>query len=195
MNAFLLPLLGYLCGSLSWAIWIPRWRSGVDIRTVGSGHATTTNVIRTLGPAWGALVLVLDITKGFVPVALGLYLGLAWYWPVLAGVGAVAGHVWPVFAGFRGGMGLAATGGGLLALYPLAFPIALGLLIALLLTLRHGARASVFTALLMAPIFAVLHFPIPLVWFTALAGGLLALRFAADWRRQYRELWLDRERQ
>ncbi len=104
----LLPLLllvfGYLSGSLPWAVWITRWRSGQDIRQVGSGHATTTNVIRTLGAGWGALVLTLDIAKGFLPVFLSLRLDLAWYWPVLVGVCATAGHIWPLFANLRGGM-------------------------------------------------------------------------------------------
>ncbi len=189
----LLLVLGYVSGSLPWAVWMTRWRSGQDIRQVGSGHATTTNVIRTLGVGWGALVLALDIAKGFLPVFLSLRLDLAWYWPVLVGVCATAGHIWPLFANLRGGMGLATSSGGLLALYPLTFPLALGVLIALLLILRHGARAGVFTALSMAPLFALLRFPASVVWFAALAGVLLAVRFAGDWQRQYRELWLDRD--
>ncbi len=186
-------LLGYLSGSLSFAVWITRWRTGTDIRATGSGHATTTNVIRTQGFGWGALVLLLDITKGFLPVYLVLRLDAPWYWAVLTGVCAVAGHIWPLFAGFRGGMGLATTAGGLLALYPLSFPVGLGILIVLLLTLRHGARASVFAALALAPVYIALHFPANVVWFAALDGVLIAVRFASDWQRQYRELWLDRE--
>ncbi|RMF49321.1 MAG: glycerol-3-phosphate acyltransferase [Anaerolineae bacterium] len=186
-------LLGYLSGSLPFAVWITRWRTGTDIRATGSGHATTTNVIRTQGFGWGALVLLLDITKGFLPVYLVLRLDAPWYWAVLTGVCAVAGHIWPLFAGFRGGMGLATTAGGLLALYPLSFPVGLGILIVLLLTLRHGARASVFAALALAPVYIALHFPANVVWFAALDGVLIAVRFASDWQRQYRELWLDRE--
>ena len=190
---FLFPLIGYLSGSLPFAVWVTHWRKGIDIRTAGSGHATTTNVIRTLGFGWGALVLVLDIAKGFLPVWLALRFGGAWYWPVLAGVCAVAGHIWPLFADFRGGMGLATTAGGLLALYPLSFFIALGVLIAVLLLWRHGARATVLTAVILPPAFYLLRFPASLVWFAFLDAVLVALRFAADWRREYRELWLDRE--
>ncbi len=186
--------LAYLSGSLPFAVWVARWRNGIDIRSTGSGHATTTNVIRTLGFGWGALVLLLDIAKGFVPVFLALRSGAApWPWAALTGVCAVAGHIWPLFASLRGGMGLATTSGALLALYPLSFPVALGTLIALVLTLRHGARASVVAALLLPLVFAALRFPSPLVRFAVLDGALIAVRFASDWRRQYRELWLDRE--
>ncbi len=189
----LFPLLGYISGSLPFAVWITRWRKGIDIRAAGSGHATTTNVIRTLGFGWGALVLVLDTAKGFLPVYLALRAGGAWYWPVLTGVCAVAGHIWPLFADFRGGMGLATTSGGLLALYPLSFFLALGVLIAILLVWRHGARATVLTAVILPPVFYLLRFPAPLVWFAVLDAVLIALRFLSDWRREYRELWLDRE--
>ncbi len=186
--------LAYLSGSLPFAVWVAHWRKGIDIRSTGSGHATTTNVIRTLGFGWGALVLLLDIAKGFLPVFLALRSGAAaWPWAALTGVCAVAGHIWPLFAALRGGMGLATTSGALLALYPLSFPVALGTLIVLVLTLRHGARASVFAALLLPLVFAVLRFPASLVRFAVLDGALIAVRFASDWRRQYRELWLDRE--
>ena len=66
------PLLGYLSGSLPFAIWITRLAKNVDVRDAGSGHATTTNTIRQAGFGWGALVLILDITKGFLPTYLAL---------------------------------------------------------------------------------------------------------------------------
>ena len=73
--AFLLPALGYLCGSLPFSIWITRRVKGVDVRAAGSGHATTTNTIRQAGFGWGALVLLLDIAKGFLPTYLALHVG------------------------------------------------------------------------------------------------------------------------
>jgi glycerol-3-phosphate acyltransferase PlsY len=72
---FLFPILGYVSGSLPFSIWVTRYVKGVDVRAAGSGHATTTNTIRQAGFGWGALVLVLDIAKGFLPVYLALYVG------------------------------------------------------------------------------------------------------------------------
>ncbi len=188
------PLLGYLSGSLTPSIWITRLIKGVDVRDAGSGHATTTNTIRQAGFGWGALVLVVDIAKGFLPTWLALtYAPAIWIVP-LTSAAAVVGHCWPVFAAFRGGMGLACAGGSLLAAEPLAMLVGLGILITLLLTIRHGARASVFTGVLMAPLFWLLGLRGIEFWIAIAVGIVLALRFLIDWNRQYRELWLDREK-
>ncbi len=187
-------LLGYLSGSLTPSIWVTRLVKGVDVRDAGSGHATTTNTIRQAGFGWGALVLTLDIAKGFVPTWLALQFAQAAWMVPLTSAAAVIGHCWPVFAGFRGGMGLACAGGGLLAVEPLAFLTALAILIVLTLTVRHGARASVFTGVLMAPVFWLLGLRAIEFWVAVAIGTVLALRFLIDWNRQYRELWLDRER-
>ena len=187
-------LLGYLCGSLPFAIWITRLFKGVDVREAGSGHATTTNTIRQAGFGPGALVLALDIAKGFLPTWLALRTTsyMPWIAPLTAAL-VVVGHCWPIFAGFRGGMGNASTGGCLLAATPIAFVIGLGILVALTLILRHSARASLLTGLLMAPVFWLLGLGSPVIWIAAGTGIVLAGRFAVDWNRQYRELWLDRE--
>jgi glycerol-3-phosphate acyltransferase PlsY len=192
--ALIFPLLGYLSGSLTPSIWITRLIKGTDVRDAGSGHATTTNTIRQAGFGWGALVLVVDIAKGFLPTWLALaYAPAIWIVPLTAGA-AVIGHCWPVFAGFRGGMGLACAGGSLLAVEPLAMLAALGILITLLLTIRHGARASVFTGVLLAPVFWLIGLRGIEIWIAIAVGVVIALRFLIDWNRQYRELWLDREK-
>jgi glycerol-3-phosphate acyltransferase PlsY len=206
MNIFLsalFPLLAYLCGSLPFSIWITHYVKGVDVRDAGSGHATTTNTIRQAGFGWGALVLILDIAKGFLPTYLALRMGLdttansqsiPTYIIPLTAAGAVLGHCWPLFAQFRGGMGLAPFGGALLAVNWFPFVIGLGLLLLLLVMVRHGARASVLTGILLAPLFWVLQLRGIEFWI-ALAGGLvIAYRFLIDWNRAYRELWLDREK-
>lgn len=197
LSPLLFPLLGYVLGSLPFAIWITRLVKGVDVRDAGSGHATTTNTIRQAGFGWGALVLLLDIAKGFLPVWLALHVGRdgipPYVVPVTAAL-AVAGHCWPLFAQFRGGMGLATAGGALLALSPLAFVLCLGLLILLTLTVRHSARASVFTGVLIAPMLWLFNQRGPVFWAAIGVGLVIAFRFLIDWNRQYRELWLDREK-
>jgi glycerol-3-phosphate acyltransferase PlsY len=195
MLHILIPILGYISGSLPFSIWVTRYIRNVDVRDAGSGHATTTNTIRQAGFGWGALVLILDITKGFIPTYLALrYTSNPWVIAITAAL-AVAGHCWPVFAQFRGGMGLATFGGSLLAVNWFAFVIGLGVLIVLVLVIRHGARASVFTGILLSPTFWLFNLRGFELWI-AIAGGLvIAYRFIIDWNRKYRELWLDREKQ
>jgi glycerol-3-phosphate acyltransferase PlsY len=198
MISILCPALGYLSGSLPFSIWVTRYAKNMDVRDAGSSHATTTNTIRQAGFGWGALVLILDIAKGFLPTYLAMFFvgrdGVSPFIVPLTAALAIVGHCWPVFAQFRGGMGLATFGGSLLAVHWLAFVIGLGLLIVLLLVTRHGARASVFTGILIAPCFWILNLRGTEFW-VAIAGGLvIALRFTIDWNRKYRELWLDREK-
>jgi len=195
--SFFFPLFGYLLGSLPFSIWVTRFVKHVDVRDAGSGHATTTNTIRQAGFGWGALVLILDIAKGFIPTYLALNVGrdiIPPYVVTLTAVFAVAGHCWPVFAQFRGGMGLAAFGGALLATNWFSFFVALGLLLVLMLVLRHSARATVVAGVLVTPLFWLFNLRGLELWI-ALAGGLvISCRFLIDWNRKYRELWLDRER-
>ena len=195
--SLLFPLLGYLSGSLPFSFWVTRYVKDVDVRDAGSGHATTTNTIRQAGFGWGAFVLVLDIAKGFIPAYLTIHVGRDIISPSiipLTAASAIIGHCWPLFAQFRGGMGLATFGGALLAVYWLAFVIGLGVLLLLTVTIHHSARASVFTGILLAPVFWLLGLRGMEFWI-AIAGGLvIAYRFLIDWNRKYRELWLDREK-
>src|SRR4026208_774489 len=102
--SLLLPILGYLSGSLPFSIWVTRFVKGVDVRDSGSGHATTTNTIRQAGFGWGALVLLLDITKGYLPARLAIDYSADTWLIALTAICAVIGHCWPLFAKFRGGM-------------------------------------------------------------------------------------------
>jgi Predicted membrane protein len=187
-------LIGYLSGSLPFAIWITRLVKGVDVRNAGSGHATTTNTIRQAGFLPGALVFILDVAKGFGPTWLALKAApVVWIVPLTAAM-AVIGHCWPVFAGFRGGMGLAPANGGMMAVAPLAILIVYATLGLLTLILRHSARASVVTGILFTPLLWAAGVRGPLLWIGAAVGVVVAFRFMIDWNRRYRELWLDREK-
>lgn len=185
--------LGYLCGSLPFAVWITRLRTGKDVRAGGSGHATATNTIRQAGWKAGALVFGLDLAKGFLPTWLAYQWGSTDWMALAAAATAVFGHCWPMFAGFRGGMGLATSGGVYLAAYPPAFLIGLVLLILLLLLTRHGARSAVIVGLASPWVIWLLGQRGVTIWIAALTGGVIVVRFLLDWNRQYRELWLDRE--
>jgi glycerol-3-phosphate acyltransferase PlsY len=124
--------IGYLLGAVPFGLVVGYLWTGKDIRLSGSGKTGMTNVLRTAGKVPAALVVVGDISKGAVPAILGRF---AWDEPGVAAAGAgaaIVGHVWPVFAGFRGGRGVATAFGGVLALTPLvalAFPLVAALII------------------------------------------------------------------
>lgn len=192
---FIFLITAYLSGSLTFSIWITKLVKKVDVRDSGSGHATTTNTIRQAGWGAGALVLVLDMAKGFIPTFLALkYAPYTWVPPVVAGL-AVAGHCWPIFANFKGGMGLATAGASILAVDLTMGLIGLGILITVVLVIRHSARAAVVVGIILAPIYYLIGERGELIWVTAAVGLVIAIRFTSDWNRQYRELWLDREKQ
>lgn len=117
-------LLGYLSGSIPAAVWVGRIVGGIDIRRQGSGNAGATNVARVLGVRWGILVGLIDILKGFFPVLLlsttaGREFGISAANAGLAiGVAAILGHVFPLFAGFKGGKGVLTALGVFTALLP-----------------------------------------------------------------------------
>ena len=189
---WIFPVVGYLLGSLAFAVWLPRCVAGIDVRHGGSGHAGATNTMRHLGWGWGVAVFVLDALKGYVAVALAQEAGAGAFVLALTAAAAVAGHICPVFADFRGGMGNATTFGALLAVSPLAALLAVGWLIIWLLVLHHSARATVIAALTVWALFWALGLTgAPLAVATGVAPFLI-FRFAQNWRRQYRELWLDR---
>ena len=194
LSSLLFPLIGYLSGSLPFSVWVTRLAKGVDVRNAGSGHATTTNTIRQAGFGWGALVAILDLAKGFIPTFLAVnYSSETWVIVLTAALGVV-GHCWPLFAQFRGGMGLAPFAGALFVVNWISVLIGLGLLLALLFTLRHGARASVLTGILIAPLFWLFNLRGLEFWIALACGVVIAFRFLIDWNRKYRELWLDREK-
>ncbi len=125
--------LGYLFGSVPTGLVVGYLWMRKDIRTVGSGKTGTTNVLRTAGKFAAGIVLLVDVSKGAVPALLGRYVfddsGVA----AAGAAAAIVGHVWPVFAGFRGGRGVASAFGGVLGLAPLislVFPVVALLLVA-----------------------------------------------------------------
>jgi acyl phosphate:glycerol-3-phosphate acyltransferase len=192
LSPLLIFLFAYALGSIPTALWITKVSKGVDIREVGSKHGTATNTLRIAGWLPAVIVLAFDLLKGFLPVFLVLKFSSVHWWVIFAGAAAVAGHCWPIWASFRGGMGLATTGGFILAVNPLAFLIVLALLILVLLTIRHAARAAILTCSAAPFLLFLFHLPWLAVWSIAVAALIVVTRYTSDWNRQYRELWLDR---
>jgi acyl phosphate:glycerol-3-phosphate acyltransferase len=166
----------------------------MDLREGGSGHMTTTNTIRQAGWVAGIMVLILDAAKGLIPTYLAIQLKLPEWAIGLLALFAISGHCWPIFARFRGGMGLAVTAGALLAVSPPAFLISAGILVFFVLVTRHAARGTFFTALISPVGLWLVGLRGVVTWVAVFAGLLLAVRFIVDWNRKYRELWLDRDK-
>jgi glycerol-3-phosphate acyltransferase PlsY len=127
MVTLLLLLLGYSLGSVPTGVLIARWQKGIDIRQHGSGNIGMTNVLRTVGKVGAALTLLGDLAKGLLPVWLARNL-LASPWAIaLVGLAAILGHLYPIFAGFHGGKGVATSLGVFFLLLPV--PLLLSLIV------------------------------------------------------------------
>jgi len=183
---FFPALVGYLFGSLTPSVWLVKFLKKTDIRDHGSGHAGTTNTIRQAGFLPGMLVLIADVAKGSLPVFIFQTYSHSEFAPLIAGVFAVIGHCWPVFAGFRGGMGLATAAGTFLAIAPLSVLAAIALLLGSIAIFRHRARASAITAILLTPLFYLLGYPANYLWMTLAISLVVLIRFLADWNRKYK---------
>ena len=108
----------FLIGAIPWGYVAGKASRGIDLRTVGSGGTGATNVLRTLGPRASAVVALLDILKGVLPVVIARSVGFDSGWVATAAVAAVAGHCWSPFIGFKGGKGVATGAGAAIALFP-----------------------------------------------------------------------------
>ena len=127
----LIIVLSYLAGSIPTSIIVSKLFFGFDIRERGSGNAGGTNAFRILGWKVGLTVMILDLGKGVLATYLISQIrvdSLSWpmvYVQIIAGSAAVIGHIWTIFAGFRGGKGVGTAAGMLLVLYPISFVISL----------------------------------------------------------------------
>ena len=154
VSSLVVFVLSYLVGSIPWGFVIGRIK-GLDIRSHGSGNIGATNVRRVLGRDWGLACLVLDFLKGLLPVLLiGAKLGVALSLApesgrILAAAGAVAGHVWPVWLGFKGGKGVATTIGALLAVSWLAVLIGVATWLIVYYSTRYVSLASICAAVML----------------------------------------------
>jgi acyl phosphate:glycerol-3-phosphate acyltransferase len=126
MKIVALLAFGYLLGSVPSGWLVMKLYRNQDLRKLGSGNIGAANVFRSAGPGAFTATLIADGLKGFIPVMTGIALGLGDQEIALAGIGlaAVIGHTWPIFLGFRGGKGVATSGGVLLALAPVALILA-----------------------------------------------------------------------
>ncbi len=161
----------YLLGSIPSAVWIGKWLHKTDVREHGSGNAGATNVIRVLGWKTGIPVLLIDLAKGWLATMLPVFLNAAepetamlTNLQIASGLFSITGHIFPLFAGFRGGKGVATMFGVLLALQPLLTLLCIGVFL-LVLIITGIVSVSSMTAGIAFPVFLFLMFDTPSVVF------------------------------
>lgn len=146
-------LLAYLFGSIPTAVWLGQAFYGVDVREYGSGNAGATNTFRVLGTKAGTAVMLIDILKGWTATNLAYFLGasitgsyesvLFVNYQLVLGVIAVVGHLFPVFAGFRGGKGVATLCGMILAIHLGAAAVCIIVFLLVLLSTKYVSLSSI----------------------------------------------------
>ena len=183
----------YLIGSIPFAIIVTSLLRGIDVRSYGSGHAGATNTMRVAGWLPGIAVMCLDLGKGAFVASLALRYGSSAIVVWIASALVIAGHCWPIFASFRGGMGMAAAGGVLLILWPLGFVLGIGLAAAMQLIVRHSARANIATGALLAPLWFLFGASVLQIGAAIASSMVVIIRASSDWNRTYREVWFDRQ--
>lgn len=145
MDIFLPLIIAYLLGSIPSALWIGKLFYNTDVRTKGSGNLGATNTFRVLGPKAGLVVTVLDILKGTAATLLPLVIATDIH-PLILGVVAVIGHMFPVFARFKGGKAVATSGGILLGYQWPLFLLAVAVLLIALKITKMVSLASIILA-------------------------------------------------
>ena len=186
MKEFLLCLFSFLFGSIPFGFLICKYRLGIDIRKVGSGNIGTTNVIRVAGPIWGIIVLILDASKGLIPVLIAKSLHFSPILVVLAGILSILGHIFSPFVGLRGGRGVATGLGVVIGIAPIvAFILFLTWAIVVLLT-RYVSLASLTAAFLFPIIMAIYKYPLPFFLLSIAVSILVIVRHKPNLERLLR---------
>jgi glycerol-3-phosphate acyltransferase PlsY len=175
--------VAYLLGSISFAVLLVRIRTGSDIRSVGSGNAGATNVMRAHGKSLGILVAVLDVAKGAAGVLLVRLVTADPRAAAAAAFAAILGHVFPIFYGFRGGKGVATAIGAFLALAPWATLVCVGVFLVIVALTRYVSLGSVVSMVLLPVAASLFHYPFPTVVAAAAAAVLIVFKHLENLKR------------
>jgi glycerol-3-phosphate acyltransferase PlsY len=183
MNEVVFIIIAYLIGSIPTAVWTSKHFFSIDIRDYGSGNAGATNTYRVLGAKWGTFVMIVDLMKAFAAVKLVFLLPYSQHsefylinMQLGLGLAAVLGHIFPVWADFRGGKGVATLFGMVLGIQPNVALCCVGVF-ALVLFLTRWVSLSSILASIALPVFILFIFnePEPLYRIFAITVALLVL--------------------
>lgn len=183
LNYLYFSIIAYLLGSIPTAVWVGKRFYGLDVREHGSKNAGATNTFRVLGKKPGKIVLAIDVLKGLIAVLLPLT--VASYqdentivnYKLAASVCVIIGHVFPLFANFRGGKGVATSLGVIFAIHPPAAGICLGIFLIVFLSFSYVSLGAIVTAICFP---LVLHFVFhvtstPLTIFSIVIGAAVVI--------------------
>ncbi len=192
MNLFLLIIAAYLIGSIPTAYWLGKIFFHTDIREHGSKNMGASNMFRVLGPLWGIIVLIIDLSKGIAAVQLATFIQPTdWlgnedsFWQLLLGLVAVMGHIFPIFAGFRGGKGVAVLFGMAIAIQPWIALISISAFIIVVVLTKYISLGSIIGVLVFMGCiwFAVNEINVYMRWFSIIAAVMVLVMHFANMKR------------
>ena len=176
-------VLGYVFGSIPCGLWMVKAFHGIDIRKYGSGNIGTTNVFRTVGAKTAAVVLVGDMLKGILALYIVSKFSAEPVIVAATALGALLGHTYSLFLGFKGGKGVATGLGLFLYLLPWGAAAGLGIWIIIVLITRYVSLGSVIAAIVAASAGWYLNYPVPFAVFGTLACLFVIIRHKDNIRR------------
>ena len=180
MKTFILIVVAYILGSIPNALWIGKVFKGIDVREHGSKNTGSTNAARVLGAKLGILTLILDISKGAIPVALSFFMkadllenmtGISNLDPIMIGIFAIIGHSFSLFMKFKGGKAVATTVGVFTVLVPKALLLAAVVFFVIFALTRYVSVSSIIAATSLPIFIFFLYWDVPYTIF----GGIIAI--------------------
>lgn len=169
-------VLGHVCGSVPSGLWLVQAFHGIDIRNYGSKNIGTTNVFRTVGPKTAVLVLIADAFKGILAVGIMSYFFHNPLLDVVTALGALLGHNYSLFLGFKGGKGVATALGLLIFMMPKVAVASFGIWLVCVLLTRYVSLGSIMAAIFTPPLAWYLGYPSAYVIFSVVAAFFVVLR-------------------
>ncbi|MCH2224406.1 MAG: glycerol-3-phosphate 1-O-acyltransferase PlsY [Crocinitomicaceae bacterium] len=195
IDYILFGTIAYLFGSIPTAVWLGKVKYGVDVREHGSKNAGATNTFRVLGKKPGIVVLVIDILKGFIAVTLPVFFYTQGQDEIvniqlICAITSVFGHVFPVFAKFKGGKGVATSLGVIVGLHPSAAVICVGIFLIVFISSKYVSLGAMIAAISF-PILVICIFKVDSFWL-GLFSAILALAVVISHRKNIKRL-INRE--
>lgn len=169
-------VLGHVCGSVPSGLWLVQAFHGIDIRNYGSKNIGTTNVFRTVGPKTAVLVLIADAFKGILAVGIMSYFFHNPLLDVVTALGALLGHNYSLFLGFKGGKGVATALGLLIFMMPKVAVASFGIWLVCVLLTRYVSLGSIMAAIFTPPLAWYMGYPSAYVIFSVVVAFFVVLR-------------------
>lgn len=184
LSILIVIVAGYLLGSISTGVVLSRLFAKTDIRSQGSGNAGTTNMLRVLGRKMALLTFIGDMLKGIIAVFIGKWLIGGELGGLLGVVGAVLGHYYPLYFGFKGGKGIATSFGSLLFVFPVQALLAFAVFLILVAVTHYVSVGSIAAAITLPLLIVITRFQEPTLWIiTVCIGASVVWRHRANIKR------------